>query len=406
MTEDTGVWLTADEAADRLNVKKETVYAYVSRGRLTSRKAAGGRGSLFRLADIDRLSAKVRRGKENVPPDGVESEITLITPEALFYRSRKATDLAESATFEEVARLLWGFDTAGTPWLSSPATERFCRKVIKTLPASALPVDQVKVIAACIAAVEPPTWDVSPDVVATTAQRTLATMLTALPAKSEPVDTTTFDAPASPMAALLWSRLCDRAPNEAELKLLNAAMVMLADHDLAAATHVVRTAARAGVEPSGLLRLGIDVGSGPVKGSASLAIESLLHNMKSAATVEESLGMRLRQGAAIPGFGHQVYPTGDVRAAYLLARLRRCSPQSDRLATVENVIKTQEWRGLPAPNAGFALAAMTYVLGMAPGSGETIFVLSRAAGWVAHAIEAYRSGPMERIYSVNVHIGD
>lgn len=405
MTEDAGDWLTADEAADRLNVKKETVYAYVSRGRLTSRKATGGRGSLFRLADVDRLVARVRRGRE-ATHDTVESDITFITPEALFYRNRRATDLAESRTFEDVARLLWGFDSPSPPWVPARGTVRFCRRVIKTLPASALPVDQVKVTAACIAAIEPPTWDISPDVVATTAQRTLATMLTALPVKSDPVDVAGMPVPASPVAALLWSRLCDRQPSDAELRLLNTAMVMLADHDLAAATYVIRTAARAGVEPGGLLRLGIDVGSGPVKGSASLAIESLLHNMKSSATVEESLGMRLRQGASIPGFGHQVYPAGDIRASHILERLRHLTPKSDRLATVEGVIKTQEWRGLPAPNAGFALAAMTYVLGMAPGSGEAIFVISRAAGWVAHAIEAYGSGPMERVYSVNGHSGD
>ncbi|MGH3760965.1 citrate synthase [Actinophytocola sp.] len=405
MAEDNGDWLTADEAADRLNVKKETVYAYVSRGRLTSRKAAGGRGSLFRLADVDRLSARVKRGKDP-QQETIESDITLITQDELFYRSHRARELAATASFEDVARLLWGFEPPSPPWVSAPATARFSRRVIKALPASALPVDQVKVVAACIAAIEPPNWDVSTEVVATTAQRTLATLLTALPVKSEPVDTSGMSAPASPMAALLWSRLCDRQPTETELRLLNTAMVMLADHDLAAATYVIRTAARAGVEPAGLIRLGIDVGSGPVKGSASLAIESLLHNMKSSNTVEESLGMRLRQGSTIPGFGHHVYPGGDVRASHILERLREVAPKSDRLATVEGVIKTQQWRGLPAPNAGFALAALTYVLGMSPGAGETIFVISRAAGWVAHAIEAYTSGPMDRMHSVNVHMGD
>jgi citrate synthase len=38
-------WLTAEEVAERLNIKRETVYAYVSRGRLASRRSEDGRGS-------------------------------------------------------------------------------------------------------------------------------------------------------------------------------------------------------------------------------------------------------------------------------------------------------------------------------------------------------------------------
>ncbi|GAA0988419.1 citrate synthase [Acrocarpospora macrocephala] len=400
-SEDMSRWLTAEEVADRLKIKRETVYAYVSRGRLRSRRADDGRGSVFNPADVERLSAKVK-GARRRQPDVLESEITLIAADDIYYRGHSARELALTATFEQVACLLWGSTKATAVWVPSESTRRFCRKVIAELPSSVLPVDLIKVVAACVATVEPPDWDFTPDVIATTAQRVLATLLASLPEQSPPADAAAFAGPASPMAALLWSRLCDRPPAEAEVKLLNATMIILADHDLASATFVARTAARAGVEPSGIVRLGIDVGSGPVKGAASLAIETLLHNLNSRDGVEAALTRRLRQGDPIPGFGHPVYPEGDTRASFILDELRKSHAGNERLATVEEVIQIQLRRGLPPPNAGFALAALTYVLGMVPGAGEAIFVLSRAAGWIAHAIEEYNSEPLERLQSVYV----
>ncbi len=247
---------------------------------------------------------------------------------------------------------------------------------------------------ACISSFEPPEWSASPSVIASAARRAYASTLVALPERSKP--SVSKAGPERPWAAaMLWSRICERPPSDEELSILNGAMIVLADHDLASATMLARMAARAGVNPSGVIRLGADVGSGPVKGAASLAIESFLRNLDSPDRVETALMMRLRQGEPVPGFGHSVYPSGDPRADYILDRLRRVAPSSKRLATVEEVIRTQERRGLPLPNAGFGIAALTFVLDMVPGAGEAIFVMARAAGWIAHAIEEYGQ-PMPR----------
>src|SRR4051812_50217811 len=54
--------LTTAEAARRLGVKPETLYAYVSRGMLTRHPAPGGRRSLFARAEVERLAGRARRG--------------------------------------------------------------------------------------------------------------------------------------------------------------------------------------------------------------------------------------------------------------------------------------------------------------------------------------------------------
>lgn len=58
--------LSTRETAERLGVKPETVYAYVSRGQLSSSRAPGGRGSTFDAAEVDALAR--RTGRRTPPP--------------------------------------------------------------------------------------------------------------------------------------------------------------------------------------------------------------------------------------------------------------------------------------------------------------------------------------------------
>lgn len=60
--------LSTREAAERLGVKPETVYAYVSRGQLSSSRAPGGRGSTFDAAEIDALARRTGRRAPSPPP--------------------------------------------------------------------------------------------------------------------------------------------------------------------------------------------------------------------------------------------------------------------------------------------------------------------------------------------------
>jgi citrate synthase len=394
-------WLTAEEVAERLNIKRETVFAYVSRGRLASRRSEDGRGSVFDPLDVERLAARVKSSGR--PGMGApESEITLIQDGELYYRGIPARRLAAERSFEDTAELLWGSDrNRGHDWEPAPEAGKLGESVAALLPLVTLPVDQLRIIASVVGALELPGWETSADVVAASARRLLMTMIAALPEYSEPV-AWTGEPMSGVLVPFLWSRLCARAPVPSELRALSTAMVMGADHDLASATMVVRTAARAGVDPGGIVRLGLDVGSGPVKGAAGLAIESFLRDVATPANVEGALARRLRQGEPVPGFGHVMYPNGDPRAGELLARLREADVDQERLATVEEVIARQMRRGLPHPNAGFSLSALSYVSDMIPGAGEVIFVIARTAGWIAHAIEEYGSDPSPRLSSVYV----
>src|SRR5918912_4255136 len=103
--------LRAREAAARLGVKLDTLYAYVSRGLLRSVAVPGSRERHYRADDIERfrISRGVERGREMLIPL-IDSAICLIEGGRFFYRGRDALRLAETATLEETASLLWGQD--------------------------------------------------------------------------------------------------------------------------------------------------------------------------------------------------------------------------------------------------------------------------------------------------------
>ncbi len=100
--------LESDEAARRLGVKVSTLYAYVSRGLLVSHRAASGRRSLFEVEEVERLARRSRQGKvTETRMVTITTAITQLSDEGPIYRGRRATELAASWSFEEVAEWLW-----------------------------------------------------------------------------------------------------------------------------------------------------------------------------------------------------------------------------------------------------------------------------------------------------------
>src|SRR5262245_3377133 len=107
--------LDSEEAARRLGVKLATLYAYVSRGVLTSHPSPDGRRSLFAREDVERLAQRARGGKQvETRLATVTTAITQLRDDGPAYRGIPACELATTRSFEEVAALLW--QTAPGAW--------------------------------------------------------------------------------------------------------------------------------------------------------------------------------------------------------------------------------------------------------------------------------------------------
>ena len=196
--------------------------------------------------------------------------------------------------------------------------------------------------------------------------------------------------PARPgIAARLWPRLCPQPPSAGLLAALRAALVLLADHELAASTLAARVAASVQADPYAVVATGLGAVGGALHGGASLGAQVMLAAADSPAAAPRVVGDLLRRGERVPGFGHFVYRSGDPRAGLLLGLVREAVPGSPRLAVADAVLAETRRRSLPEPNIDFALAVLASCAEMITGAGEAVFAVARTAGWLAHALEEY-----------------
>src|SRR5438874_3462285 len=133
--------LTARQTAERLGIKLDTLYAYVSRGLLRSVSLPGGRERGYRAEEVEKLRAgrglsRAVRGEPLIPV--IDSSICLIENGRLYYRGHDAIRLADTATLEQIANLLWeaGHDRlqAATPTLPRLRGREPLGAASKTLP--------------------------------------------------------------------------------------------------------------------------------------------------------------------------------------------------------------------------------------------------------------------------------
>jgi citrate synthase len=351
-------WVDRSEALARLGVRAQTLYAYVSRGRIGVRPdPADPRRSLYNAEDLSLLAARRRRGRAPQAiaasalawgEAAIPTTISTIDHGRLIYRGRVATSLANSASLEEVAALLWeqpdmvrfssGGAIGGGPFVALAHHAADARASIGR-SAHALRQDGAEAIGR------------------------LADGF-GLPAGS---------ALLHQRLAALWSIGVEGAER------IRAALVLMADHELNASTFAVRVAASTGASMAACLLAGLAALSGPRHGGAGAALAGLVEDADRIGA-RAALDRWLALGNEVPGFGHLLYPGGDARAVTLLDGL----DLDDAMAALR--AEASAATGL-LPNIDFALCALTRQLRLPDDAPFVIFALGRSVGWVAHAIE-------------------
>lgn len=388
---DDGDTLSVAEAARRLGVKRETVYAYVSRGLLERSPTSTRRATRFSQDAVERLAGRARRTDRSPAVEAVvDTELTLLDPAGrLAYRGRDVVGLARHAGFERTAALLWDDHDHVGAWRSDPAALATLRAVLMPTTAgagggAADPAVLLPLVVAALRAADPLRADRRPAAARRAGRSIVAAFVDALPASGSPVD--------ERIAARLWTVLAadDTAPGPAQLRALDAALVLLADHELAASTFAARVAASAWADPYGVVLTGLGPLGGALHGTASTDAERLLVDAAGPGGAAAALGRRLRDDGPPPGFGHRVYRDRDPRADHLLGLLAGCARDPAAAGAVADVVGIAQDRGLPAPNVDLALAGLTTAMRLRPGSAAAIFGLARVVGLVAHGLEEYR----------------
>ncbi|MFE0579602.1 MULTISPECIES: citrate synthase [unclassified Streptomyces] len=388
---DGGRRLSTQEAARVLGVKPATVYAYVSRGQLTSRRDPAGRGSSFDPAEVTALARRSRR-EAAPPPAGelsVRTSLTLIEPDRYYFRGVDAVALASQYRYEEVAEWLWtGTVTPGARFTAPPEVLEAARRTVDALPAHSGPIDRLRVAVAAAAVADPLRFDLSEEAVLGSARCLIPTLVGALPTVG------TGWAGDGRIARQLWSRLTPREPDPDALAALDLALTLLVDHDLAASTLAVRVAASARAHPYAAVSAGLGALEGPLHGAAGRLAHRMLGEVLERGGAAPVVAEYLRAGRRVPGLGHRLYQGEDPRAAALFARLEGLEQAAPALAAAREVVAVMARQGGLHANVDLALAVLTLACGMAAEAGETVFAVARTAGWIAHALEEYQERPL------------
>ncbi len=166
---------------------------------------------------------------------------------------------------------------------------------------------------------------------------------------------------------------------------MNAALVLMADHELATSTMAVRLAASVRADPYDAFLAGLVTLAGPLHGGASQQAYELLV-MAERDGAARALDDALRDRGIVPGFGHTVYKSGDPRFASLLA-LAEPLLSEERRVLLRDVMEIAAAHDVPMANCDLALAALSWGTGMPPDTGRTLFAVARIAGWAAHYME-------------------
>jgi citrate synthase len=387
--------LTTAEAAARLGVKPSTLYAYVSRGLLP--RVRTPTGSTFDAAEIERLAHGSSRAHGLAGP-GFVTELTLIEGGTLRYRGLDAVELSRSRSFEDVAAWLWHGEWPETqePWLAPPALVEVAEAACAPLGPRCSPADRWRVAVAAAATADPLRHDHAPSAVAAAARGLIAALVEVLPMLARPARSA--EGEPSSLAARLWPRLTRVVPTAAQLATLDAALVLMADHEMPASTLAARTAASFGADPYAVVLTGMASSSGPLHAASSLQVRPVLARA-AAHGPAVALGEVLSRGGGLHGFGHPLYPDGDPRAGELLGRLHDGPASTD---AADGVVELAAARGMAPPNCDFALAALAQSTLMVPGASEAMFVLARTAGWIAHAMEEYAGRTSFRVRATYV----
>ncbi|WP_410792958.1 citrate/2-methylcitrate synthase [Kribbella sp. C-35] len=386
-------YLTTAEVARRLQVKPATVYAYVSRGLLTSVRARGRRGSLFPTADVERLAA--RSVEHSGVVERIESELTLLQNDNLYYRGHSAQSLATTATLPQVATLLWTgqlpTDSGGMSTEVRSAAGLFgferegvelARAAMDVVPAGARLTDRLRVAVAVLGAADPLRFDLSAASVTAAAGRLIGTLVAALPGRI--VTRTT-------LGGKLWPKLTDAEPRP---EILDAALILLADHGLAVSTVAARVAASARANLYAVISAGLGALDGQYHGAAPTLAYEFLDRAKHDPL--QALSDQLRSGEPIPGFGHRIYQHRDPRADVLLELLGDHPIVSTIHAIAEHTPTF--------PNSDLAIAAVMHAYNFRPDAGDALFALARMIGWTAHALEEY-AAPALRFRTLGIYTG-
>lgn len=394
-------YLNGKEAAEFLGVKRQTLYAYASRGLVRSEPLGRGtRDRRYHRDDLQRLKARhdARAGHGAVAAAALrwgepvlESALTAIEATGPRYRGQPALDLAKRVPFESVAELLWTGTVPESPpeWPGRNVGVRL-RPIASLLPPDTPTASRLALAIAALAAADPDRFGAAPyedlQRARSIVRRTAA--FAGLAGGASRVQAAIEE----PSVARTLLVALGARPTARSEHAMNQALVLVADHELNVSSFTARIAASAGADLYACVCAGLATLSGPRHGGTLSRIEALLAETGRPDRAHAIIHDRAIRGDEVPGFGHPLYPEGDPRGRALLAVVLDAASRNLPLQTLFALIEAMRNAGRSEPTVDFGLVALALALRLPRGSALAIFAVGRAVGWIAHAFEQRAAG--------------
>lgn len=401
-------YLLAKDALQLLNVRKQTLYAYVSRGWIRSVTQPGHRHRLYLREDLERVRSRsqARSGHGAVAASAmnwgepiIPTSITEITSQGPRYRGRSALQLARSgASFETVAELLWTgiWHDHRVVWplaTVAGATGRQVgrlplRSTDQVLEQFALTTLQLGIQRGSVTdrVFGGRTIDAARQIIQTLTGSLGVTSTTrryAPPRKGDDTATSVLRA-----LGIRETPECHDA--------IRTMLVLFADHELTPAALAARVTASSGASLHSCIASAMCASSGVRVGRVYDYVEQFLQSASTTSNLMARARQLHQRNNAIPGFNHPLYPRGDPRGLMLLDVARRLPHQSRRLDAIDRFISEIGATFGLHPRHELGMATLGIALRMPPLSVGALFVIARIAGWVAHIQEQRLSGMLLR----------
>ncbi len=392
----TNVWMNASEAAQRLKVSRQTLYAYVSRGLLQSKPVVGSRSKQYRRSDVENL---VTRQMTLRSPKGavqaslnwglpvMQSALTTIKDGGLYYQGKDAVALSATMSLEELAASLWNCkarEICNIPFREPTVGQ--IRK-LKLWRDKASPQRSLKAFMALVAQDDDGHGNKPLSHQGAQLVYLMRAATTLIPCPSVP-----SHQPVHRQLQHAWEL------NDAQGELIRRALILCADHELNVSSFTSRCVASSGARLDACVIAGLAALTGARHAGVTSIIEDHWERWMSLPSATMSSRARILEFLVQPdedpaplelGFGHPLYPNGDPRARAILAGL----PADSLRARLEAQMHAAS--GL-LPNLDFALVALRRHLALPLGSAFAIFAIGRVVGWIAHVIEQRKQGNLIR----------
>jgi len=333
---------------------------------------------------------------------GVSAGVTAICTvgaggDSLRYRGYDIEELAESATFEEVAYLLLYGELPGPAALRGFADRLIGYRslpvplceVLERIPSTCHPMDMLRTGCSYLGTLEPECDSSDQDAAA---ERLLGVMPSLLgywyryATNGLRISVETDD---RSIAGHLLRILTSKEPPEEHRRFLDASLTLYAEHEFNASTFAARVIAATLADIHSAISGAIGALRGPLHGGANEAAMALISSFDSKEQAEAGVKSMLARKEKIMGFGHAVYKRRDPRSSILKRWSKRLAGAANSQLfevseAIEEVMRSE--KNL-FPNADFYCASGYHFIGIPTPLFTPLFAIARTTGWCAHIEE-------------------